>query len=75
MRRSAAAAVLAGLGAWHCATRLEKTALRSVVWPLVLAVLRTPGLSMVRLHPHKTRYFNELVCGLAGASGDDDTDY
>jgi 4-amino-4-deoxy-L-arabinose transferase-like glycosyltransferase len=70
-----AVAILAGLGAWHVATRLQATRMRALAWPVVVLLLLAPLPSILRLHPYQTSYFNALVGGLAGAAGRYDVDY
>jgi len=70
-----AIAVLAGLGAWHAATRLSAGRLGRGAWLVVGLVVLSPLVSMARLHPYQTSYFNAFVGGLSGAEGRFEVDY
>jgi hypothetical protein len=68
------AALLVDLGAHTLVRRVGPGA-----WVAVIAGLALVGgdllVTMVALHPHEYVYFNRLIGGVAGASGNYDTDY
>lgn len=70
-----AIALFAGLGAVAIATSVRGAAARGVAVVVLAVALLWPLPALVRLHPYQYTYFNELVGGLAGASGRYETDY
>lgn len=70
-----ALALFAGLGALTIATAPRRTTTRVLATLAVAVALLWPVPALVRLHPYQYTYFNELVGGLAGASGRYETDY
>jgi hypothetical protein len=70
-----ALAVLAALGAWHLAARWPTGRAAWLAWAGVVLALTVSWVSIVRLHPYQTSYFNALVGGLPGAAGRFEVDY
>jgi hypothetical protein len=70
-----ALALFAGLGALTIATAPRASTTRVLATLAVVVALLWPVPALVRLHPYQYTYFNELVGGLAGASGRYETDY
>jgi hypothetical protein len=70
-----ALAVLAGVGAAGVVALARRWRLKLVAWIVVGAALLAPLVSMVRLHPYQSTYFNFLVGGVSGAQGRYETDY
>jgi hypothetical protein len=70
-----AVALFAGLAAVAIATAPRRAAARASIVALLCVALLWPLRALVGLHPYQYTYFNELVGGLAGASGRYETDY
>ena len=70
-------AVLAGLSFEFCRIRIAQFGSIAGVLPVLflLAALVPTSIQMIRLHPYQYTYFNGIVGGLKGASGDFETDY
>ena len=67
--------LLAALGARHVAERLRARGLGGVGVAVVTLLIAAPLVSVVRLHPYQTSYFNVVAGGLAGAEGRFEVDY
>ncbi len=70
-----ALALFAAVG-WHwCWTRSSRRLVRGAVAAVAVVAFCLPCLEIVRLHPYQIAYFNQLVGGVAGASGRYETEY
>jgi len=70
-----ALALFAALGAEGLLSFRARPALRFAAGATIFAALLVPAITMVRLHPYQSAYFNALVGGLRGAAGRYETDY
>jgi 4-amino-4-deoxy-L-arabinose transferase-like glycosyltransferase len=68
-----AMAFFAALGIHTAASLLPRG--RSIAVAVLVLTLLFPALSLIRLHPYQSSYFNALVGGLGGAAGRYETDY
>jgi hypothetical protein len=68
-------AVLAAVGATGIVDLARGRPWRMVLWIVVAAGLLSPVVSIVRLHPYQSTYFNVLVGGVRGAQDRYETDY
>jgi 4-amino-4-deoxy-L-arabinose transferase-like glycosyltransferase len=68
-----ALAFFAALGVHTAAALFSRR--RSIAVAALTLALASSTLSMVRLHPYQSSYFNALVGGVAGAAGRYETDY
>jgi hypothetical protein len=68
-------AIACALGAERCIAVLERTRGRRLGLWLGAVLCAAPALSIARLHPYETTYFNALVGGVGGAYRRYETDY
>jgi hypothetical protein len=68
-----ALAFFAALGVHTAASLFSRR--RSIAVAVLTLALASSTLSMIRLHPYQSSYFNALVGGVAGAAGRYETDY
>lgn len=70
-----AIAAFAGIGVTAIVKWPQRRWLRFAAGAAMTAVMLWPVIDLVRLHPYQSTYYNELVGGVAGASGKYETDY